>query len=297
MPKPGQIITVAGNYRQYDQARETTASGLRWENIGEIRPIAMPELECEPLAAALKDKTRFSRAEWAEFGIEETLTYRHYIQSGPVFFKPVEGDDASNASDDHGETQPLRCSPSPSRMELTHTGARQVMIRRATQTRQNEGRVLTTCARKMISSAAESKGTDRVHQTTDRTQASHRLTGPCLVLLTRRSAPHPASTSGQRLVQSVLVETVLVEHFLRAVCFAARELRRFLSGTDACREMCTTSAKARLACRQNAAGKWAWCCQRTMLTSIMLLLSCISARLQAIETRPRQIQIRMTMRR
>lgn len=123
MPKPGQIITVAGNYRQYDQAREKTASGLRWENIGEIRPIAMPELECEPLAAALKDKTRFSRAEWAEFGIEETLTYRHYIQSGPVFFKPVEGDEASNASDDHGETQPVRCSPSPPRVQLTHTGA------------------------------------------------------------------------------------------------------------------------------------------------------------------------------
>ena len=101
------------------------------------------------------------------------------------------------------------------------------------------------------------------------------------------ATPGPIRIGGNRLV----------EHFLRTVCSAARELRRFLSGTDACREMCTTSAKARLACRQNAAGKWAWCCQRTMLTSIMLLLSCISARLQAIETRPRQIQIRMMMRR
>ena len=101
------------------------------------------------------------------------------------------------------------------------------------------------------------------------------------------ATPGPIRIGGNRLV----------EHFLRTVCSAARELRWFLSGTDACREMCTTSAKARLACRQNAAGKWAWCCQRTMLTSIMLLLSCISARLQAIETRPRQIQIRMTMRR
>ena len=191
VPKPGQIITVAGNYRQYDQAREKTASGLRWENIGEIRPIAMPELECEQLAAALKDKTRFSRAEWAEFGIEETLTYRHYIQSGPVFFKPVEGDDASNASNDHGETQPVRSSPSPSCVQVTRTGARQAMIRRARQTRQNEGHNLPTNTRKMISSAAESKGTERVHQATDRMQASHRLTGPYLVPVTRRSAPPP----------------------------------------------------------------------------------------------------------
>ena len=65
---------------------------------------------------------------------------------------------------------------------------------------------------------------------------------------------------------------------------------------DAHREVCTTTAKAGLTC-QNTAGKWAKCCQRTMLTSMMLILSCVSARLQAIETRPRQIQIRMTIRR
>ena len=61
---------------------ELTANGLKWQNIGTTQPQEGRDLKCPPLQRALMSKTEFTDEEWAAFDIED-LCRDHFIQSVP----------------------------------------------------------------------------------------------------------------------------------------------------------------------------------------------------------------------
>jgi len=64
------------------------ASGLRWRNVGAVRPALGRALANAALEGALSSKQTFTQAEWDAFGIED-LRPDDWIQSGSLYFKPT----------------------------------------------------------------------------------------------------------------------------------------------------------------------------------------------------------------
>ena len=85
--------------------RETPASGLKWRNVGKIRPSVGEELMNPRLDEALQSKLEFDEKEWQLFGISE-VRMGHFIASGGSFFQPAETEDAETNTPSKSQFQP-----------------------------------------------------------------------------------------------------------------------------------------------------------------------------------------------
>ena len=85
--------------------REAPASGLKWRNVGKIRPSVGEELMNPRLDEALQSKLEFDEKEWQLFGISE-VRMGHFIASGGSFFQPAEAVDADTNTHSKSQFQP-----------------------------------------------------------------------------------------------------------------------------------------------------------------------------------------------
>ena len=68
------------------------ADGTRWREVGATPPSLGVELECEPLAAALCERTSFSEAELSTFGVAEgVLHVDHFVRGERACYVPAYG--------------------------------------------------------------------------------------------------------------------------------------------------------------------------------------------------------------
>ena len=67
---------------------QAAASGLRWKNIGDSRPMEGRELKNPKLANALQTKTEFTPDEWDDFGIGD-VRENDFVNSRNTYFTPA----------------------------------------------------------------------------------------------------------------------------------------------------------------------------------------------------------------
>ena len=67
---------------------QAAASGLRWKNIGDSRPMEGRELKNPELANALQTKTEFTPDEWDDFGIGD-VRENDFVNSRNTYFTPA----------------------------------------------------------------------------------------------------------------------------------------------------------------------------------------------------------------
>jgi len=77
------------NQLKEDTAQDHNASGLKWENVGGVKPAEGLELSSSTLADTLQSQTQFTQAEWDEFGVED-LRHDSFIKAGDSYFKPAQ---------------------------------------------------------------------------------------------------------------------------------------------------------------------------------------------------------------
>ena len=70
------------------QTPNNTPSGLKWCEVGAMKPRKGLELTNSKLAEALQDKTEFTEEEWFHFGVS-SLKITHCIRSGGSYFQPA----------------------------------------------------------------------------------------------------------------------------------------------------------------------------------------------------------------
>ena len=87
------VVTMAAvaqlTWFVYEQ-RRMTASGTKWLHVGTTQPektmvLTKPPASVEKLAAALAEKTEFTRDEWKLFGIKR-LSVDHVVKSGDAYY-------------------------------------------------------------------------------------------------------------------------------------------------------------------------------------------------------------------
>ena len=89
------LLDPAGNFLQFgSKAREdyydTSALGLKWEEIGSQKPTTDTEVKNDTLASALKGKVEFTEEEWDTFNVSN-FSGDSYIKAGDSYFKPAAG--------------------------------------------------------------------------------------------------------------------------------------------------------------------------------------------------------------
>ena len=62
--------------------------GLKWEDVGPIKPYGKEITSAPKLATALSNKTNFTQEEWNEFGVHD-LHIHTCIKAGGIYFKPA----------------------------------------------------------------------------------------------------------------------------------------------------------------------------------------------------------------
>ena len=83
------------SYTLEDWLTSATLLGLKWSNVGSLKPVEGNELNSVGLVAALRQKTEFSGEEFAEFGLDPKLLHRKdFVKVDSTYFRPVAKDDS-----------------------------------------------------------------------------------------------------------------------------------------------------------------------------------------------------------
>ena len=89
---PGAYCTLVHPFQRSFAKPNESALGLKWQDVGTIRPLEGRELSNPDLAFALTRSTNFKKEDWDAVGITD-LRSTDFIKAGASYFKPSECED------------------------------------------------------------------------------------------------------------------------------------------------------------------------------------------------------------